>query len=301
MATTNTSTPSSQTPNTYKRTTSALDIFPGSRIKLSANPISVLLLLIYSPVGLFLVVSRISMLLVFLLFSLVFNYVLKGPYFWTKFLQKIQLFFMGIYVHIDDKIYQNLQNNEKMNSNNLNHIYLANFNSYADTFILPIYLAPYYNGAEESQTSNTQILNKVLYRTNKVKNSLHFPENCPSSGNAILKWQNLKFLTKLEENCNIYPVYSKTKLMFLPLETSTIYSTVFSDIITVFFCPFTIYKVNSTDPAVFQIKSNNPIQTETRHTSLTETLKYSFKFFRLQNKDGPSECWKYNDHQCFYR
>lgn len=131
-----------------KRKVTPLDIFPASRIKLTATPISVLLLLIYSPVGIFLATCRLIIFSNFIFFSLLQQKFFKstdlksnkpssGSFFNT--FQKLLLSLCGIFPKIDEKIlFQNLQKHYGFNQS---YVYLSNWSNYLDTFILPVYLA----------------------------------------------------------------------------------------------------------------------------------------------------------------
>ena len=233
----------------------SLDIFPASRLKLSASPFAVLLLLAYSPIGLFLVIFRLSLVIGLTFASLFWNNTL-GRCALTLFIQKWYLLIMGIVVKVDEKIPKKPESGS--------YIYLANMRSYADYLIFNVYLD---NAIIPDQPDGlSQFLKMVFdfktsseYPNKKYQNAVYFPEETPSSGESLLKWAepgtstDSKFLQ--DEHLEIYPIVNEVTTL-LPVELSTVYSTVFWDICTIFFLPLTVYKLKSGDPACIKLRES---------------------------------------------
>jgi len=234
----------------------SLDIFPASRLKLSASPIAVLFLLAYAPIGLFLVIFRLS-LVIGLIFSSFFLNNTLGRIAPTLLIQKWYLLIMGIVVKVDEKIPQKPKSGGS-------YIYLANMRSYADYIIFNIYLDNCV--IPDSSDGESTILKTIFgfktkseFPNKKYQNVVYFPEETPSSGASLLKWAestpststNSKFLQ--DENLEIYPIVNEVTTLF-PIELCTVYSTLFWDICTIFFLPLTVYKLRSGDPACIKLR-----------------------------------------------
>jgi len=231
----------------------SLDIFPASRLKLSASPISVLFLLAYTPIGLFLALFRLSLLIGLTTSSFFLNNTL-GRIAPTLLIQKWYLLIMGIVVKVDEKIPRKPKSGS--------YIYLANMRSYADYLIFNIYLDNCV--IPDSSDGESTVLKTIFgfktksdFPNQKYQNVVYFPEETPSSGASLLKWAEpgtsttSKFLQ--DENLEIYPIVNEVTTL-LPVELSTVYSTLFWDLFTIFFLPLTIYKLKSGDPACIKLR-----------------------------------------------
>jgi hypothetical protein len=231
----------------------SLDIFPASRLKLSASPISVLFLLAYTPIGLFLALFRLSLLIGLTSSSFFLNNTL-GRIAPTLLIQKWYLLMMGVVVKVDEKIPQKPKSGS--------YIYLSNMRSYADYLIFNIYLDNCV--IPDSPVGESRVLKTIFgfktksdFPNKKYQNVVYFPEETPSSGASLLKWAEpgtsttSRFLQ--DENLEIYPIVNEVTTL-LPVELSTVYSTLFWDIFTIFFLPLTIYNLKSGDPACIKLR-----------------------------------------------
>lgn len=257
-------------------------IFPTSRFTLNFNLLSVLL---YFPFGVVLALARTFLMLNFVCSQFVLSLFLPIFHPIQHWVQRIFLGVLGIVVYKENE--SNIILTSKPNQ--LGFVTVCNQNTNIDKYILSCWLNTLVTTMTFSMSSLVQsILRKFpcnskhhfekLFEKRKMA-ILHFPEDCPSSGKVLLKFNPWVFSLGLP----IQPCCIKVT-RFIQIAPTTIDSNWFADMMWTFFCPVTIYTIKML-PVMHKNLSSETDFANRVHKQMAKDLKTTRTNICLHDRD----------------